>query len=187
MPSVVAGSSSSRPLFGGSIVADLPASWKDVSDFRQVPDNQEVFVSPDTDPNGEASLIVEVLQKVDQTELEAAVRFHFDSIAHDNDAEESHVVRTWSLDGKPQPMMLSGTQMVKKFGKDSEASKRVEIWVALWRIEGKNVDLVMSVNASGSGSEAGDGEGQSGREGEVARIFERAASSLSIVDHGLFA
>ncbi|KAE8234320.1 hypothetical protein CF326_g634 [Tilletia indica] len=183
MPSVAAQvDTSSRPLFGGSIVADLPAAWKDVSDFRQVPDNQEVFVSPDSDPQREASLIVEVLQRVDKDDLDQAVRFHFESIAHDNDAEESHVGRTWSFNDTQRPILLSGTQLVKKFGKDSEPAKQVKIWVALWRIEDKNVDLVMSVNVAGT-----EAEEQERGEDEVGRIFERAARSLSIVDYGLFA
>jgi hypothetical protein len=47
-----------RELFGDGIKIKVPKSFKDVSDFRQVPDHQEVFVSGDSD----ASLIVELLE-----------------------------------------------------------------------------------------------------------------------------
>ena len=30
-------------LFGGAIVASLPANWRDISDFVPVPDNQEIY------------------------------------------------------------------------------------------------------------------------------------------------
>ncbi|KAL9932284.1 hypothetical protein V8E36_008763 [Tilletia maclaganii] len=181
----VADATSQRPLFGGAIVADVPTSWRDVSDFfRQVPDNQEVFVSPDSDPTGEASLIVEVLQRVEAADPEAAVRYHFDSIAHDNSAEDSQVLRTWTLNGSPSPILLSGTQHVKKFGKASEPAHLVRIWVALWRIEEKNIDLVMSVNATAGEEEATD---PSQHGAELQTVFERAARTLEIRDYGLFA
>lgn len=49
--------SSSRELFGGSINVDLPTCFVDVSQFRQVADNTEVFTDADTG----ACLIVEIL------------------------------------------------------------------------------------------------------------------------------
>ena len=47
-----------RELFGGGISLKVPVDFEDVSDFRQVPDNQEVFVSKHSD----ATLIVELLE-----------------------------------------------------------------------------------------------------------------------------
>lgn len=34
-------------LFGGAIVASIPSTFEDVSDIRQVPDNQEVYLDKD--------------------------------------------------------------------------------------------------------------------------------------------
>lgn len=45
------------PLFGGAMSAAIPARFVDASRFREVPDNQEVLVDPDTDQ----SIIVEIL------------------------------------------------------------------------------------------------------------------------------
>jgi hypothetical protein len=50
--------SEQRDLFGGAITVSLPKGFIDASDFRQVPDNQEVLVRDDSD----VSLIIEVLQ-----------------------------------------------------------------------------------------------------------------------------
>ena len=46
------------PLFGGAISAQLPARYVDVSDFRPVPDNQEVW----TDADKDESVIVEIVE-----------------------------------------------------------------------------------------------------------------------------
>jgi hypothetical protein len=40
----------------------VPSSYADVSDFRPVPDNQEVFADPMTD----RSIIIEILEYEDQ-------------------------------------------------------------------------------------------------------------------------
>ena len=49
------------PLFGGAISAHLPTRYVDVSDFRPVPDNQEVW----TDASVDESVIVEILERVE--------------------------------------------------------------------------------------------------------------------------
>lgn len=46
-----------RELFGGAILLAIPERFLDISDFRPVPDNQEVFA----DAIHDQSLIVEVL------------------------------------------------------------------------------------------------------------------------------
>lgn len=46
-----------RELFGGAIGMCLPTRFVDISDFRPIPDHQEVF----SDANMDQSLIVEVL------------------------------------------------------------------------------------------------------------------------------
>jgi hypothetical protein len=42
------------------------------SDVRQVPDNQEVFLYPDSD----ISMIVEILQKVEPASLDDAIKYN---------------------------------------------------------------------------------------------------------------
>ncbi|KAI0443050.1 hypothetical protein F4803DRAFT_516662 [Xylaria telfairii] len=48
------------PLFGGALVCDLPTKFADVSQLRQVPDNQEVYI----DKDGFTSIIVEINERV---------------------------------------------------------------------------------------------------------------------------
>ena len=46
-----------RDLFGGAVVMACPARLTDVSDFRPVPDNQEVFA----DGSRDQSLVFEIV------------------------------------------------------------------------------------------------------------------------------
>lgn len=61
-----------RPLFGGAMSAAVPRALLDVSRMRQVPDNQEAFVSRPGDgaaaacpPTTPLSLVLELLERVD--------------------------------------------------------------------------------------------------------------------------
>jgi hypothetical protein len=47
-----------RGLFGGAITCCIPANFSDVSNIREVPNNQEAFV----DPNRDESIIMELLE-----------------------------------------------------------------------------------------------------------------------------
>lgn len=172
-------------LFGGAIRVWLPGPFTDASGLRQVPDNQEVLLSKGSD----VSIIVEVLQLATQgtsrEALDQAVRFHFDSLANDNSATSFHVdsvnVPANASAGAsdppttPSPALISGTQRVCKFDKASEEAD-VHIWLALWRITAKNVDLVLSVNDPSDASAV-----------QTAQMFEQISKSLKIEDFGLFA
>ena len=73
-----------RELFGGAILASFPARYVDVSDFRPVPDNQEVW----TDANRDESVIVEILERVEAgpSDAKGAAAWFFRDLADVNDA-----------------------------------------------------------------------------------------------------
>lgn len=48
-----------RHLFGGALLLDLPDQFIDASSMRQIPDNQEVFVSSQ---ELDLSFIIEILE-----------------------------------------------------------------------------------------------------------------------------
>ena len=56
-------------LFGGAFQIDLPDGFVDVSDFRQVPDHQEVWAEAKTD----RSAIIEILERVDEKDEQSAL------------------------------------------------------------------------------------------------------------------
>ncbi len=91
-------------------------------------------------------------------------------------------ILTESQGDTPPPIILRGTQSVPKF--NSTTPDEVTIFLALYRVQSKNVDLVLSMNVptktSDGGTVSGDGLV------EVQRDFDAAARSLKIVDFGLF-
>jgi hypothetical protein len=125
------------------------------------------------------------------------LRFHFDAVAHDNDAQSSTVLSvgpfptdvvnhatTYRLTiPTPTPTTLSGTQKVAKFNRAS--LDEIFILLALWRVEAKNVDLVLTFNIPLS-TEDGGGVDVAGQ-AQVKKQFEEAVKSLKMIDFGLFA
>jgi hypothetical protein len=83
----------------------------------------------------------------------------------------------------PMPIVLSGVQHVTKFNRT--AFDEVLLFVALFRIKQKNVDLVLTFNVPVVAQEdiALDQAGQT----TAREQFETAARTLKIVDFGLFA
>jgi len=175
--------SSTRELFGGAITVTLPTALLDASDLRQIPDTQEVFLSP----NSGVSIIFEVLERVPATDPLEAVKYHFDSLAHDNSAKSQvilHAAETTQHQGDtPAPVILRGTQSVSKF--NAAEPDEVQILLALYRVESKNVDFVMTMNVPTKTLD-GDAVTPAGLT-EATQVFETAAPSLKIIDYGLFA
>jgi hypothetical protein len=166
------------------------------SDLRQVPDSQEVLLALDDN----TTFIVEVLQSVKEgkagEDLQEAIRFHFASLANDNAASSSEVLELISIPvaatgetgntptqtHTPTPVLLTGEQKIKKFGREHEPEDRVRIHLALWRLTpAKDVDLIMSLNEPLLSS-----NNYTPSE-EVKATFVKAASTLQIQDWNLFA
>ncbi|UZJ52172.1 hypothetical protein CBS101457_001492 [Exobasidium rhododendri] len=189
---------STRQLFGGAISAEVEGKLIDASDLRQVPDNQEVLLGVDDN----TTIIVEVLESVKEgsakADLEDAIRFHFNSLAHDNSATSSEIIEILSVPGThpsplnqssvdsntptPIPLLVVGEQTIQKFGREKEPHDRVRIYLALWRLTpAKDVDLVLSLNEPilSTNTPASSEQAKS--------TFLKAAQTLRIKDWNLFA
>ena len=66
-------------LFGGAITSSIPDDFRDASDFRPVPDSQEVFVC--MAENNDASIIVDINCSVEAGSDLAALNIHFEDVA----------------------------------------------------------------------------------------------------------
>lgn len=66
-------------LFGGAITCLLPTTFADVSDIRQVPDHQEVWL----DKDGFTNVIIEILERVEKPDLEA-LQYHLEGIVEED-------------------------------------------------------------------------------------------------------
>ncbi|XP_055364087.1 ran guanine nucleotide release factor [Betta splendens] len=139
-----------RPLFGGAMSAVVPHSATDVSDLREIPDNQEVFAHAHTDQ----SLIVELVEFQAQVADEDAARYHFEDIAGTNKAlepgafEVNGVVAVSAselcLSECNTAWMLTGTQCVSKF--NEQARNTVTLHLGLLRLPQFSTDVLITFN-----------------------------------------
>ncbi|WVF67333.1 hypothetical protein IAT40_002084 [Kwoniella sp. CBS 6097] len=205
-----------RPLFGGAISLDLPTNYLDASDLRQIPDNQEVFLSSTSD----TAVVLEILGMVEDglasTDLWEAVKFHFSSIAHDNASLASTILTpapsspipsnpftsssSTATTPTPTPVTLYGTQRIHKFshnpsgaprpGHEADTPDEVWIGVALWRIwiedAGKQRKKKADVVLSVNVNLSAADGGAEKERDGVHRWFEESVKSLKVLDYGLF-
>ena len=189
-----------RELFGGAITVDLPTRLVDVSDFRPVPDNQEVW----TDADRDESIIVELLERVDvgPSDAEGAAAWFFRDLAAVNDASVesglSRISRTTVMTGDEHlpslngpfahASMCVGTQTVAKGRDGDDARNDVEVVVVNVRLPQVRTDVLVTLNrttrvAPGSSADAP----RAGEEIEsAAATATRVAATLRIRDWNLF-
>ncbi|XP_063786881.1 ran guanine nucleotide release factor [Pseudophryne corroboree] len=137
-----------HPLFGGALSAALPPSFQDVSNLREIPDNQEVFIHRSTDQ----SIIVELLEYQEGMSDPEAARYHFEDVAASNDARgradivsvEPLPLAQLSLTSCSSAWALTGHQLVAKF--NEQAQNTVTIYMALFRIPQHSTDLLVTFN-----------------------------------------
>ena len=143
---------SNRNLFGGAITANLPPSYGDVSNVRQIPDHQEVFV----DNESEASVIVELLQLESSFQDLEAIRHHFQDLADANEATDTKIISEGSFTAEEFIPSLTavdckhaliGKQTVGKYRTrpDMEVDE-VYIILVLVRLANVSTDLLVSMN-----------------------------------------
>lgn len=70
-------------LYGGAVTTVLPEGIVDVSNIRQVPDTQEVFIIEDGEKD--VSIIFDLLEQVSSSDVKEALRIHIDDILESND------------------------------------------------------------------------------------------------------
>ncbi|KAK3105056.1 hypothetical protein FSP39_016266 [Pinctada imbricata] len=137
-----------KELYGGALVVKLPSHAKDVSDFRQIPDNQEVFAHAVTDQ----SLIIEILEYVEGSD-DDAISTHFGDLASDNDvgAEDCCIVHKETINPENLSMTqcsaayyIQGKQNVAKF--NESAKNTVEIHMGLFRLPQFESDILVTFN-----------------------------------------
>lgn len=150
-----------RGLFGGAIEIDLQKSFVDVSNVRQVPDHQEVFIDQDS----ECSFIVELLEF--ETSLESdtsAIKHYFNDLAEANEATENLILSDGllsgeafisSLDGPHCKLALIGKQRAGKYRTrpDMEVDE-IYIVLLLVRLANVGTDLLISMNIPNSALQA---------------------------------
>ena len=141
----------STPLFGGALRCDLPTTFADVSEIRQIPDHQEVWL----DKNGFTNIIIEINQRVstdDASTDEEALRYHFKDLAESNDASAADETKFWAsssavlskMPGVPAYALFATQHNTNKTTKNPEDFTGV--LMVLVRLEKQESDVLICVN-----------------------------------------
>lgn len=188
-----------RELFGGAITCEFPTRLVDVSDFRPVPDNQEVW----TDADRDESVIVELLDRVEvgPSDDVGAAKWFFDDLAEVNDASVSSGLSTIeevriltktevpNLNGSFEHASLAvGTSSIAKGRVGTDKRNQVRVAIVNVRLSQVGTDLLITINrattiAEGSSAdapEAGD------KEISAANALTQITNSLKIENWSLF-
>ncbi|XP_068638290.1 uncharacterized protein [Aristolochia californica] len=139
-----------HPLFGGALSSAFPLRFQDLSNIREVPDNQEVFA----DPNRDEILIFELLElKNDVQDAGSAVWFLQDLASEQND--DGEVVLEYSstteeadaLRYRDIPAIVSsaiGQTAISKERQGREAQNIVRVYLANVRLKGVATDVLIT-------------------------------------------
>ncbi|SPQ97756.1 Ran guanine nucleotide release factor [Plasmodiophora brassicae] len=133
-----------RTLYGGAFTIDVPASLVDVSQFRQVPDHQEVFACADTDQ----SVIVEIVDRSEVADSDCA-KYYFQDLAEVNSAIASDTADTGDVQtcqGHTATYVI-GHQTVAKFKDAPSAANQVEVYLGVIRLAEYGADILLTLNS----------------------------------------
>lgn len=198
-------------LYGGAItISKLPNSFIDISQIRQVPDTQEVFInqlsshndSHDVSGSFDHSFIIDLLQRVDPIDYQEAIHLHLQDIVpphvhnqpieqikqqqqqeEDNEDDDDGIIRYFSfVQFKPQ---------YKKFD-PNESPKQIITLICLIRLEKVDTDVLLqyiiplkseneNVNVNFEGSTKVDKIVK-----ESYDLFKKIALSFTVKDWNLF-
>ncbi|KAL3426156.1 ran-interacting mog1 protein [Phlyctema vagabunda] len=143
---------SSTPLFGGALIVDLPSTFADVSQMRQVPDHQEVFI----DKDGFTSIIFDITERVGTSGTGAAIdgaamTTHLEDIV-DSDID---TVKVWSTSNTQFSKLPEGTPAYTLIATQTpppDPEKRhlapdfTAIVLNLIRLEDEKTDILITIN-----------------------------------------
>ncbi|KAK9326301.1 hypothetical protein V1517DRAFT_311399 [Lipomyces orientalis] len=198
-------------LFGDSIRVQLPEGFVDASDFRQIPDNQEVFVASDSSESSDNSIIIELVERLESDDPSAtaatadinAVRAHYDEISSINSSiSRAKVLGLVPLELSSLPQnttayMITGTQIAEKWGKNHSADLMyLVLTLAVVRLPDNSTDVLISFNSAVKCSEQAvrlyteNDDIDSTvllRIGLLQALCRKVVESLEVVQWGLFA
>ena len=147
---------STKQLYGGAITMGVPADMVDASEFRQVPDSQEVYVGKE---NPDYSVIVDLLECVPGNTVTEALDEHMQEITRLNSAVsgKTKVLSQHNVRSDDPLAALCGVrvfeQQVPKFGKQQD-TESVVITIALLRLRSPaSTDVLITFNRHVTGPE----------------------------------
>ena len=139
-----------QKLFGGAFEISLPKRFVDLSNFRLVPDHQEVW----SDPHSDQSIIIELVEMVQNMDGEKAVKYHYNDIAETSNSSETKIVssgvfasNSFQIAKKYTCSWTFGTQKVSKGRDSSDKANIIALYLVMIRLKQFETDLLISFNA----------------------------------------
>eukprot|EP01038_Epipyxis_sp_PR26KG_P010394 gene10394-13960_t len=163
-------------LYGGAIISSLGGNFKDISNLRQVPDHQEVFV----DDSSDISIMVELLdmravegvegdstdqssEKMETNYNYEHIQYYFNDLANSNESIENNIISIGKINDSDGgiPFMsciinsgmvvttsaLIGTQLTTKFKrKEDSVDDKILVVLVLARLHDVETDMLLSMN-----------------------------------------
>ncbi len=182
----------------------IPANYHDVSQIRQLPDNQEVY----TDFRSDQSLIVEIVEPPSEAERDArgAAAWHWDALATDSGATSKNLLWAGAIGAADAAQraphlrtcalsLAGGLQTVAKFRDASSAASDVRVHLACVTLPPQyNAHILLSfacpqrLAPEGSSARAGAVAAVSAADAErpAALPFYSALATLEVVRWSLF-
>ncbi|XP_024396857.1 uncharacterized protein [Physcomitrium patens] len=188
-------------LFGGAISCSFPPRYGDISDFRDVPNNQEAFV----DPNRDESFIIELLELKENVADAGSARWFLEDLAVEQAFENTLIVEDESripaanipnLEANTTVNAVIGTMEIAKGRQGVEASNNVRVYLANIRLRVVETDILITVYeplniSEHSESAAAVGAGATLPAAQAgllpaADVFKQVLSTFRIHDWSLF-
>ncbi|KAL8909314.1 MAG: hypothetical protein Q9207_000324 [Kuettlingeria erythrocarpa] len=185
-------------LFGGAITVALPDRYADVSNIREVPDHQEIYL----DASGFNSIIVEIAERVSEPSTdEEALKFHFHDIVDEHDTSSIYHTGAANLanlqpDTPCYTLLASTTPPPATNGNAGRplTPTFTAVILTLIRLVPQSTDIVVTINIPHIPREQEPSDGEvniaEGKYGSLVeeglRIRDEVWRTLDLKDWGLF-
>ncbi|KAL8757858.1 MAG: hypothetical protein Q9184_004099 [Pyrenodesmia sp. 2 TL-2023] len=185
-------------LFGGAITVNLPDRYADVSNIREVPDHQEIYL----DASGFSSIIVEIAERVSEPSTdEEALKFHFHDIVEEHDTSSIYhtgaaKLANLTLDTPCYTLLATTTPPPVTNGNPNRplTPTFTAIILTLIRLVPQSTDIVVTINIPHIQGEQEPSDGAVNFEGgkygslveEGVRVRDELWRTLEVKDWGLF-
>ncbi|KAL0030274.1 hypothetical protein WJX77_007077 [Trebouxia sp. C0004] len=183
-----------RALFGGAIKMSLPQRFVDVSDYRPVPDHQEVW----TDATLDQSVILEIVEHQPVPDQDCC-KLYFNDVAEHNQAATCQIqsIRCPTTEEIPEvagealKAVVTGLQSVAKGRQEAHTANDVQIQLAVFRYPDRGSDILVTMNtpvfineASAAAQHTGAGHKTAHR--SAPELFASMLKTFHIFDYTLF-
>ncbi|KAL6944879.1 hypothetical protein ACO0QE_002321 [Hanseniaspora vineae] len=185
-----------QPLYGGAIELLLPKGYMDVSQIREIPDNQEVFVNDNdiqstSSNSGNESIIVELMESVDVKDGEAALIEHCKEIVDINYSnkdlsksfDESFEVLDVQVVAENRVICKVKQKNVGKWENNKEQVQELDLYIGLIRLTEFDADALITLNVPISALKSNDERSGTSK---FTELLKQMVLSFDLKDKHLF-